>query len=154
MLITGDDPHYIAFVKEKLGIQFLMKDFGHLHSFLGIEVSSAFEDFFISQEKYIRDLLERASLTDQRTADTPMELNVHLRPTNGEPLEDPTRNRHLVGSLVYLGVTRPKISYPVHILSQFVSAPTQLLCVVLSSWHHHSSRFLSAIELSSPSGLF
>ena len=55
-----------------------------------------------------------------------MELNDHLRATDGEPLADPTRYRHIVGSLVYLGVTRPDISYAIHILSQFVSAPTQL----------------------------
>jgi hypothetical protein len=40
------------------------------------------------------------------------------------PLSDLTRYHHLVGSLVYLVVTRPDISYPVHILSQFVFAPT------------------------------
>ena len=55
-----------------------------------------------------------------------MELGLHLCPGEGEPLADPTRYRHLVGSLVYLGITRPDISYAVHILSQFVSAPTQL----------------------------
>jgi hypothetical protein len=80
----------------------------------------------LSQEKYIQNLLDRASLTDHRTIETPMELNVHLVATDGETLEDLTRYCHIVGSLVYLGVTRPDISYSIHILSQFVSAPTQI----------------------------
>jgi hypothetical protein len=126
MIIIGDDPEYIAFVKARLSDRFLMSDLGSLRYFLGIEISSTHEGFFLPQEKYIQDLLDHASLTDHRTAETPMELNVHLTPTDGEPLEDPTRYRHIVGSLVYLGITRPDISYSVHILSQFVSAPTQI----------------------------
>ena len=55
-----------------------------------------------------------------------MELNVQLRASDCDPLPNPTRYHHLVGSLVYLAVTRPDISYPVHILSQFVSAPTSV----------------------------
>ncbi|KAK1605761.1 hypothetical protein QYE76_029434 [Lolium multiflorum] len=110
MIIIGDDPEYIAFVKARLRDQFLMTDLGPLRYFLGIEVSSTSDGFSISQEKYIQDLLARAALGDERTVDTPMELNVKLRPT---------RYRHLVGSLVYLAVTRPDISYPVHILIWF-----------------------------------
>lgn len=64
-----------------------------------------------------------------------MELGVHLRPTDGDLLSDLTRYCHLVGGLVYLEITRPDVTHSVHILSQFVSAPTQLhyahlLCVL------------------------
>jgi hypothetical protein len=52
-----------------------------------------------------------------------MDLHLQLCPTDGTPLVDPSRYRHIVGSLVYLTVTRPDIAHAVHILSQFVSAP-------------------------------
>jgi hypothetical protein len=147
MIITSDDPEYIAFVKTCLSDQFLMFDLGPLRYFLVIEISTS-EGFLLSQEKYIQDLFDRASLTDHQTAKTPMELNVHLTPTDGESLEDPTHYRHIVGSLVYLGVTRPDISYSVHILSQFVSTPTQihyshLICVL-----HYLRGTLSSLVIS------
>jgi hypothetical protein len=82
MIITGDDPKYIAFVKARLSDQFFMSDLGPLRYFLGIEISTP-EGFFLSQKKYIQDLFDRASLTDHRTAKTPMELNVHLVGTDG-----------------------------------------------------------------------
>jgi hypothetical protein len=145
MIITSDDPEYIAFIKVCLSDQFLMSDLCPLRYFLRIEISSMPEGFFLSQEKYIQDFLDQASLPDDRTAETPMELNVHLTPTDDDPLEDPTRYHHIVGSLVYLGVTRPDISYSVHILSQFISAPTQIhyshllrvLCYLRGTTTHH-----------------
>jgi hypothetical protein len=70
MIITGDDPEYIAFVKAHLSNQFLMSNLVPLRYFLGIEISSTIEGFFLSQEKYIQDFLDRASLTNHRTADT------------------------------------------------------------------------------------
>jgi hypothetical protein len=124
MLITGDDPDYIAFVKARLCDQFMMSDLGPLSYFLGLEVESTAAGYYLSQAKYIQDLLTRSGLTDTRTAATPMELHLHLKSSDGSPLDDPTRYRHLVGSLVYLTATRPDIAYAVHILTQFLSCPT------------------------------
>jgi hypothetical protein len=73
---------------------------------------------------------KRTSLNDHLIFKTPMELNVCLHATDGEPLSDPTCYCHIVGSLIYIGVTRPDISYSMHILSQFVSAPTQLRYII------------------------
>jgi hypothetical protein len=80
MIITGDDPEYMTFVKTHLSDQFLMSDLDILRYFLRSEISSTPEGFFLSQEKYIHDLLDWASLTDHRTAETLLELNVHLTP--------------------------------------------------------------------------
>jgi hypothetical protein len=98
MIITGDDPEYIDFVKTCLSDQFLMSDLDPLRYFLKIDISSTTEGSLLSQEKYIPDLLDQASLTDHRTTETLMELNVHLTPTDCEPLEDPTQYHHIVES--------------------------------------------------------
>jgi len=124
ILITGDDADQISYVKQQLGAQFQMSDLGPLSYFLGIEVKQSAKGCYLSQSKYIQDLITRSGITDHRTAATPMDLHLHLRPTDGTPLKDPSRYRHIVGSLVYLTVTRPDIAHAVHILSQFVSAPT------------------------------
>jgi hypothetical protein len=48
MIITCDDPEYIAFVKARLSDQFLMFDIGPLRYFLGIEISFMPKGFFLS----------------------------------------------------------------------------------------------------------
>nr|CCI55368.1 PH01B035L11.13 [Phyllostachys edulis] len=110
MLITGDGSSFITYVKKHLSEQFLMTDLGSLTYFLGIEVPSMPEGYYLSQQKYVQDLLDRSGLTDTRTAETPMELSLQLRTTDGDLLEDPTRYRHLVGSLVYLTKKRAAFS--------------------------------------------
>uniref|UniRef100_A0A2N9ISU3 Reverse transcriptase Ty1/copia-type domain-containing protein n=1 Tax=Fagus sylvatica TaxID=28930 RepID=A0A2N9ISU3_FAGSY len=66
-------------------------------------------------------------LTDSKIVDTTIEYNNRLNTHDGEPLPDATLYRQLVGSLVYLTVTQPDISYAVHIVSQFMAAPRSLL---------------------------
>ena len=123
MIIIGDDLSGIQELKDFLSQQFKMKDLGHLSYFLGLEITHFIDDLYITQAKYASDLLSRARLTDNKTVDTPVELNAHLTLSGGKRLSNPSLYRRLVGSLVYLIVTRPDISYAVHQVSQYLSAP-------------------------------
>ncbi|KAJ9541460.1 hypothetical protein OSB04_027966 [Centaurea solstitialis] len=123
MIITGNDSTSIASLKQSLSSTFEMKDLGKLHYFFGLEVLSDTSGTYLCQAKYISDLLSKAGLSDTKVASTPLEHNLHLTPSAGTPLQDPTRYRQLVGSLVYLIVTRPDIAYAVHTVSQFMAAP-------------------------------
>ena len=100
-----------------------MKDLEHLSYFLGLEITHFTVGLSITQAKYASELLSRAGLTDSKTVDTPVELNAHLTPTGGKLLSNPSLCKHLVGNLVYLTVTCPDISYAVHQVSQYLSAP-------------------------------
>ena len=100
-----------------------MKDLGPLNYFLGLKVSSSVDGYYLIQAKYTSDLISRASITDSKIVDTPIEYNCHLNSHDGESLSDATIYRQLVGSLIYLTVTRPDISYAVHEVSQFMTAP-------------------------------
>ena len=123
MIITGDDMQSIQDLKFFLGSQFEIKDLGPLNYFLGIEVSSSADGYYLTQAKYTSDLISRANITDSKIVDTPIEYNCRLNSHDGESLSDATLYRQLVGSLIYLTVTRPDISYAVHIVSQFMAAP-------------------------------
>ena len=52
-----------------------------------------------------------------------MDPNVKLIPRQGEPLGDPGRYRRLVSKLNYLTITRPDISFPISVVSQFLQSP-------------------------------
>jgi hypothetical protein len=123
MIINDDDLSGIQELKDFLSQNFEMKDLSHLSYFLGLEITSPIDGFYLTQAKYTSDLLSRAGLTDHKIVDTPIELNAHLTPSSGELLPDPTLYQQLVSSLVYLIVTQPDISYAIHQVSHFMFAP-------------------------------
>ena len=90
---------------------------------MGLEITHSTDGLYLTQTKYASELLYRAGLTDSKTVDTPVELNAHLTLSGGKPLSNPSLYRRLVGSLVYLTVTHPDISYVVHQVSQYLSTP-------------------------------
>ena len=101
---------------------FRQKIFWKLNYFLGIEVAQSNFGVVISQRKYTLNILIDTGMLDCKPVDTPMDPNVKLVPSQGELLRDPGRYRRLVGKPNYLTITRPNISFPVSVVSQFLQS--------------------------------
>ncbi|KAK3023275.1 hypothetical protein RJ639_044246 [Escallonia herrerae] len=150
----GSDLDGIYILKQDPNHHFEMKDLGILSYFLGLEVFTASDGYYLSQAKYASDLLSCVGLTDSKTASSPLEPNVRFIPLDGTPLHDPTLYRTLVGSLVYLTVTRPNIAYVVHLVSQFLFAPhTTQFHTVLHILRYIKGTLFHGLHFSSNSSL-
>ena len=123
IVVTGSDQDGIQKLKQHLFTHFQTKDLGKLKYFLGIEIVQSSSGVVLSQQKYALHILEETGMLDGKPVDTPMDPNVKLVPGQGESLGDPGRYRRLVGKLNYLIITRPDISFPVSIVSQFLQSP-------------------------------
>ncbi|XP_016165054.1 uncharacterized protein LOC107607639 [Arachis ipaensis] len=123
MIISGDDVDGISDLKASFHHTFAMKDLDFLNYFFGLNVIFSDDDIYLSQVKYASDLFVRAKITDSHTESTPLEPNVRFTLIDGTILDNPTLYRQLVGGLVYLTVTRLDVAYPIHVLSQSLSAP-------------------------------
>lgn len=105
---------------------FSVQDLGTLSYFLGIEVHHNAGGIVLSQHKYIQDLLHRTNMLATKGASTPMVVAEKLSLHDGVRLstEDSTRYRSIVGTLQYLSLTWPDISYCVNKVCQFMSSTT------------------------------
>ncbi|KAH9686748.1 hypothetical protein KPL70_014488 [Citrus sinensis] len=128
ILITGPNTADLeSFITEFSKI-FALKDLGVLSYFLGIEVLYDADCMYLSQRKYIRDLLPKVEMAECKGIDTPMSTGSKLQKiVQGELgyyLEDPTHYRSIVRGMQYLILTRPEIAFAINKLSQYVAAPT------------------------------
>ena len=75
LFLTGDE-NQIAWCKRELTFEFEMKDLGLMHYFLGLDVSQRSNEIFLSQGKYIVDVLHRFGMMDYKSMATPMVSNL------------------------------------------------------------------------------
>eukprot|EP00253_Pinus_taeda_P022347 PITA_22347 len=91
LLMTGNNESYIASIKKELKKGFEMTDLGYVHYYLGIEVIQHPKSIFLSQKKYIGDLLNKFGMTECNPLTTPMEQNLKLTSIEGKEFEDATK---------------------------------------------------------------
>ncbi|KAK1420492.1 hypothetical protein QVD17_22136 [Tagetes erecta] len=122
ILITST-PQLHNQIMSLLSHEFAMKDLGPLTYFLGIAVTRHSDSLFLSQQKYAKDVIDRAGMSSCKPVATPVDTNTKLSATDGDPFENITLYRQLAGALQYLTFTRPDISYAVQQICIHMHAP-------------------------------
>jgi hypothetical protein len=102
-----------------------MTNLGILHYFLGLQVLPLSDGFFISQSKYVVDLLTHFKMADCKPRITLFQSEVKLSKTCQTPKVDATLYRQMVGSLFYLSHSQFDISFVVDVVSCFMQDPRE-----------------------------
>ncbi|GJU71228.1 putative ribonuclease H-like domain-containing protein [Tanacetum coccineum] len=113
-IIFGSTKKELCNAFEKLMHEkFQMSSMGELTFFLGLQVKQKKDGIFISQDKYVDEILKKFRFTEVKTTSTPMETQKPLlKDEDGEEV-DVHMYRSMIGSLMYLTSSRPDIMFAV-----------------------------------------
>jgi hypothetical protein len=124
LIFIGNDVVMFKEFKKSMMIEFEMSDLGMMHYFLGIEVVESANGIFVSQKKYVQDILDRFQMRDCNPVNTLTEFGLRLNKDHERKKVDNTLYKQIVSNLMYLIGTRPDIMYSVSLISRYMENPT------------------------------
>eukprot|EP00253_Pinus_taeda_P033607 PITA_33607 len=125
VIFTGNDDYLIKNFKSVMKDEFEMTDMGLLRYFLGIEVDQNENGIFISQARYVNEVLGRFNMQECKAAITPTVMGLKLSKEDNNKDFDPSLYKSIVDSLMYLTTTRPDIMFAVSLISRFMERPKE-----------------------------
>ncbi|GKA24237.1 retrotransposon protein, putative, ty1-copia subclass [Tanacetum coccineum] len=113
-IIFGSTKKELCNAFEKLMHEkFQMSSIRELTFFLGLQVQQKKDGIFISQDKYVIEILKKFGFTEVKAASTPMETQKPLLKDEDGKEVDVYMYRSMIGSLMYLTSSRPDIMFAV-----------------------------------------
>jgi hypothetical protein len=109
-IIFGSDDDRLSqkFTKD-MHNEFEMSLLGELSFFLGLQIRQSNQGIFISQTKYIREMLKRFRMEDCKLVITPMQTSCKLSKDDDSKSTDQRQYRSMIGNLLYVTASRPKV---------------------------------------------
>jgi hypothetical protein len=99
--------------------EFEMSMIGELSFFLNLQIKQLKDGIFISQSKYLKDILKKFGLENAKPIKTPMATNGHLDLDEGGTMVDQKLFCSIIGSLFYISASRPDVMFSVCMCAQF-----------------------------------
>ncbi|KXJ79381.1 hypothetical protein RP20_CCG001046 [Aedes albopictus] len=125
VIACNDDEEYEEIIKT-LNRHFKVTSLGDISHFLGIKINRNEKGFSLSQQTYIKQILEQFGMNQAKPSKYPLDPGHIQQKEEQVMLSNNHQYASLIGSLLYVAVnTRPDIAVSVSILGRSVSAPTQ-----------------------------
>jgi hypothetical protein len=104
---------------------FKMSMIGELSFFIGLQITQRSEGMFISQKKYLREMLKRFQMEDSKPVGKPMVTGCKLSKDYDSLDVDQSSYRSMIGNLLYITTSRPDIMHDVGMVGKYHFAPKQ-----------------------------
>ena len=98
---------------------------GELTYFLGLQVQQTKDGIFLSQTKYLKQILKRYRMEDSKLVCTLMVTGCSLISNDESPTVNQPSKKSMIGSLLYLTGTRPDIMHATGIVGRFQENPKE-----------------------------
>jgi hypothetical protein len=105
--------------------EFEMSMIGELSYFLGLPIKQLKNGTFVSQGKYIKDMLKKFGMSDSKAISTPMGTNVNLDSDASENMVDQMLYQSMIGSLLYVTASRLDVMFSECMCARFQSSPRE-----------------------------
>ncbi|GJR83320.1 retrovirus-related pol polyprotein from transposon TNT 1-94 [Tanacetum coccineum] len=104
-------------------VEFEMSMMGELNFFLGLQIKQMEDEIFFNQSKYIKEMLKKFGLEDSKPTKTSRSPEFKLIKDDEADSVDSSKYRGMIGSLLYLTVSRPDIMFSVCLCARFQENP-------------------------------
>jgi hypothetical protein len=105
--------------------EFEMFMIGELSYFLGFQIKQLKNGTFVSQGKYIKDMLKKFGMIDSKAISTPMGTNGNLDSDASGNMVDQKLYHSIIGSLLYVTASRPDVMFNVCMCARFQVSPRE-----------------------------
>ena len=105
--------------------EFEMSMLGELSYFLGLQIKQMKNGTFVSQGKYIKDMVKKFGLQDAKAISTPMGTNGGLDIDVSGNMVDQKLYRSMNETLLYVTASRPDVMFSVCMCARYQASPRE-----------------------------
>ena len=125
IIFRSDDDKLSQQFAKYMQSEFEMSLLGELNFFLGLQISQLNDGIFISQSKYIKEMLKKFGMEDYKPVRMPMITSCKLSKDDDSKEVDQKLYRSMIGSLLYVTTSRPDFMQAVGLVARFQANPKE-----------------------------